>query len=73
MFVAATTDNVFRAFDIKTGKQVWSTTLPAGGQATPMTYSIDGHQVIAIFAGGHHFMKTPVGDYLTAYALPDQS
>jgi quinoprotein glucose dehydrogenase len=70
VFVGATTDNVFRAFDIKTGKEVWGTSLPAGGQANPMTYSIDGHQVIVMFAGGHHFMKTPVGDYLTAYALP---
>ncbi|MGN6159845.1 MAG: pyrroloquinoline quinone-dependent dehydrogenase, partial [Devosia sp.] len=71
VFIAATTDNVFRAFDIRTGKQVWSTQLPAGGQANPMTYSIDGKQVVAIFAGGHHFMKTPVGDYLEVYGLPD--
>jgi quinoprotein glucose dehydrogenase len=73
VFIAATTDNVFRAFDIKTGKEVWSTQLPAGGQATPMTFEEDGKQVVAIFAGGHHFMKTPVGDYLMAYALPDDN
>ena len=73
IFIAATTDNVFRAFDIKTGKEVWSTQLPAGGQATPMTFEEDGKQVVAIFAGGHHFMKTPVGDYLMAYALPDDN
>jgi len=71
VFAAATTDNVFRAFDIRTGKEVWSTQLPAGGQANPMTYSIDGKQVVAIFAGGHHFMKTPVGDYLEVFGLPD--
>jgi quinoprotein glucose dehydrogenase len=71
VFIGATSDNMFRALDIKTGKEVWSTQLPAGGQANPMTYSIDGHQVIAMFAGGHHFMKTPVGDYLDAYALPN--
>jgi quinoprotein glucose dehydrogenase len=71
VFIAATTDNLLRAFDIKTGKQVWSVGLPAGGQATPMTFEIDGKQVVAMFAGGHHFMQTPVGDYLMAYALPD--
>lgn len=72
VFIGATSDNMFRAFDIKTGKEVWSTQLPAGGQANPMTYSVDGQQVVAMFAGGHHFMKTPVGDYLLAYALPKQ-
>ena len=70
VFIAATTDNLLRAFDIRTGKEVWSASLPAGGQATPMSFEIDGHQVIAMFAGGHHFMQTPVGDYLTAYGLP---
>jgi quinoprotein glucose dehydrogenase len=72
VFIAASTDNVFRAFNIRTGNEVWSTTLPAGGQANPMAFSVDGKEVIAIFAGGHHFMKTPVGDYLIAYALPDE-
>jgi quinoprotein glucose dehydrogenase len=61
---------MLRAIDIKTGEVKWSTSLPAGGQATPMTFEIDGQQVIAMFAGGHHFMETPVGDYLVAYALP---
>jgi quinoprotein glucose dehydrogenase len=59
-----------RAIDLKTGKEVWSVKLPAGGQANPMTFEVDGKQVIAMFAGGHHFMETPVGDYLVAYALP---
>jgi quinoprotein glucose dehydrogenase len=72
VFIAATTDNVFRAFDLKTGKLVWSAALPAGGQANPMTFEVNGKQIVAIFAGGHHFMKTPVGDDLIAYALPDK-
>jgi len=71
VFVAATTDNMFRAFDIKTGKEVWSAELPAGGQANPMTFKVGGKQVVAVFAGGHHFMKTKVGDYLEAFALSD--
>ncbi len=70
IFIAATTDNLLRAIDIKTGKVVWSVKLPAGGQATPMTYKARGQQLVVIVAGGHHFMHTPVGDYVVAYALP---
>lgn len=70
VFVAATTDNKIRAIDLKTGKELWHDLLPAGGQATPMTYSQNGEQYLVIMAGGHHFMKTPVGDYLVAYKLP---
>jgi quinoprotein glucose dehydrogenase len=70
VFVAATTDNVFRAIDLRTGKTVWEDVLPAGGQATPMTYRANGRQYVVIMAGGHHFMQTPVGDQLIAYALP---
>ena len=70
IFVAATTDNLIRAVDLKTGKTVWQDVLPAGGQATPMTYEVDGRQYLVIMAGGHHFMETPIGDALVAYALP---
>jgi len=70
IFVAATTDNLIRAVDLKTGKTVWQDVLPAGGQATPMTYEVDGRQYVVIMAGGHHFMETPIGDALVAYALP---
>lgn len=72
IFVAATTDEKFRAIDIKTGKTVWETDLPAGGQANPMTYEVDGKQYVVLVPGGHHFMETPVGDEVIAYALPDQ-
>jgi len=70
IFVAATTDNLIRAIDLKTGKTLWQDTLPAGGQATPMTYEVGGRQYVVIMAGGHHFMETPIGDALIAYALP---
>jgi quinoprotein glucose dehydrogenase len=53
-----------------TGKQLWKARLPAGGQATPMTFEADGHQFVALMAGGHHFMQTEVGDYLLAWSLP---
>ena len=70
IFVAATTDQKFRAFETATGKEVWETDLPAGGQTTPLTYEVDGRQYVAIVPGGHHFMETPVGDAIIAYALP---
>jgi quinoprotein glucose dehydrogenase len=72
IFIAAATDNLIRAIDIETGKTVWSDTLPAGGQANPMVYEQDGRQYLVIMAGGHHFMETPKGDYVIAYALPQR-
>jgi quinoprotein glucose dehydrogenase len=70
VFIAAATDNLIRAIDIKSGKVVWQDELPAGGQANPMTYEVNGRQFLVIMAGGHHFMHTPVGDYFLAYSLP---
>jgi quinoprotein glucose dehydrogenase len=70
VFIAATTDNDFRAIDTKTGKVLWHDKLPAGGQTIPITYEVDGRQYVAIAPGGHHFMETKVGDYIIAYALP---
>tara|TARA_R110002110_G_scaffold12718_3_gene60879 strand:+ start:40161 stop:42536 length:2376 start_codon:yes stop_codon:yes gene_type:complete len=72
VFIAAATDNLFRAIDLRTGKTLWTDVLPAGGQATPMTYEHHGRQYVVIMAGGHHFMGTPIGDALVAYALPDR-
>ncbi|WP_275168206.1 PQQ-binding-like beta-propeller repeat protein [Bradyrhizobium sp. CSS354] len=66
IFMPATTDNVIRAIDIKTGKTIWKDVLPAGGQATPITYEADGRQYHAIMTSGHHFMETPIGDSLVA-------
>ncbi|MDP2128201.1 MAG: membrane-bound PQQ-dependent dehydrogenase, glucose/quinate/shikimate family [Pseudohongiella sp.] len=71
IFIAAATDNLIRAIDIDTGRTVWQDVLPAGGQATPMVYEMDGRQYLVITAAGHHFMETPVGDYVIAYALPE--
>jgi len=70
IFIAAATDDLIRAIDSKTGKVLWSDKLPAGGQATPMTYEAGGQQFLVITAGGHHFMQTPVGDTVVAYAIP---
>lgn len=73
VFIAAATDDLIRAIDIETGRTVWQDKLPAGGQATPMTYEADGVQYLVIMAGGHHFMETPIGDDLVAYAVPKSS
>lgn len=73
VFIGAATDNYLRAFETKTGKELWKARLPAGGQATPMSYvsSHDGRQYVIIAAGGHAHMGTTLGDYLIAYALPN--
>lgn len=71
VLIAAATDNLIRAIDIRTGETLWHDTLPAGGQATPSVYEVNGKQYLVIMAGGHHFMETPIGDALVAYALPD--
>jgi quinoprotein glucose dehydrogenase len=70
IFIAAATDDLLRAIDLKTGKELWHAKLPAGGQANPMIYEFGGRQYVVIMAGGHHFMETPAGDYVIAYALP---
>ncbi|SAK50391.1 glucose/quinate/shikimate family membrane-bound PQQ-dependent dehydrogenase [Caballeronia ptereochthonis] len=70
VFIGATADNYIRAFDVHTGKELWQARLPAGGQATPMSYSIDGRQYIVIAAGGHGSFGTKLGDHVIAYALP---
>jgi quinoprotein glucose dehydrogenase len=69
VFVAASMDNYLKAFDSQTGKLVWKHELPAGAQATPMSYSINGRQFIVIAAGGHGKLGTKLGDYVVAFAL----
>jgi len=70
IFISAATDDLIKAIDIRTGEIVWSDVLPAGGQATPIVYEQNGKEYLLIMAGGHHFMMTPAGDSLVAYALP---
>ncbi len=70
-FIAAITDQYLRTLDLRTGKVVWKARLPAGAQATPMTYrGADGRQYVVIIAGGHGALGTRYGDYTLAYALP---
>jgi quinoprotein glucose dehydrogenase len=73
IFIAAVMDDYLRAFDLDSGEMLWEARLPAGGQATPMTYFLEetGKQYVVIAAGGHGRMGTTGGDYVVAYALPD--
>ena len=69
LFIGATKDEKFRAFNKKTGKVLWEYQLPAGGYATPSTYEADGKQYVVIAAGGAK-MGTKPGDAYIAFALP---
>jgi quinoprotein glucose dehydrogenase len=70
VFIGAAMDDYLRAFDGKTGKELWKGRLPAGGQATPMTYVWKGKQYVVIAAGGHSKSGTRRGDRVIAFALP---
>jgi quinoprotein glucose dehydrogenase len=71
-FMSATLDDYLRAYDVRSGALLWQDRLPAGGQATPMSYVSPktGRQYVVIMAGGHGSLGTKLGDSLIAYALP---
>jgi quinoprotein glucose dehydrogenase len=71
IFVASTQDEKIRAFDKKTGKQLWEARLPAAGYATPTIYSIDGRQYVVIACGGGK-IGSKSGDQYVAFALPQK-
>lgn len=70
LFIAATKDEKIRAFAAKTGEVLWAADLPAGGYATPATYSVNGRQFVVIACGGGK-MRTKSGDAYVAFALPE--
>ena len=76
VFLGGAWENVLRAFDLSTGEELWQGRLPAGPQATPMSFQVklddgDYKQLVVIAAGGHSSMGSDLGDYLIAFALPD--
>lgn len=71
LFIGASKDEHIRAFDKRTGKELWRTKLPAGGYATPATYMVDGTQYLVIACGGGK-MGTKSGDAYVAFALAEQ-
>ena len=72
IFIGAAMDDYIRAYDLENGRELWRARLPAGGQATPMTYYLEStaRQYVVIAAGGHGRLGTTPGDYVIAYALP---
>jgi quinoprotein glucose dehydrogenase len=70
-FLSGSMDDYVRGYDVRDGRQLWESRLPAGGQATPMSYlGADGRQYLLVIAGGHGSTHTKAGDYVIAYALP---
>ena len=74
VFIGATRDSRFRAFDARTGEQLWATELEASAHATPVTYlgKKTGKQFVVIAAGGGGYFRGKVSDTLAAFALPDK-
>ena len=73
IFAGISNEHAIRAFNMKTGKELWKGQLPTAGNALPMTYQVSeaGKQYVVIAAGGHWTGGSPPGDYLIAFALPD--
>jgi quinoprotein glucose dehydrogenase len=69
IFIAATLDGKFRAFNKRTGQLLWETDLPASGFATPSSYEVNGKQYIVLACGGG-MLDTASGDSYVAFALP---
>lgn len=69
VFIGYTLDDMFRAFDVKSGKVLWKADLPAAGAGVPVTYEISGEQYVVIPAGGHSMYATTMGDSVVAYKL----
>ena len=74
VFIGATQEHMIRAYDARTGRELWKGRLPAGGNATPMTYwsAKSGRQFVVIAAGGHGGILSGYSDQLIAFALPKQ-
>jgi quinoprotein glucose dehydrogenase len=71
VFIGATIDGYFRAFDARNGQELWRDRLPAPSQGTPTTYmGRDGRQYVVVGANGGGFFRAPPSDEVIAYALP---
>jgi len=71
IFIGASLDSRFRAYDIQSGKELWSYAVPAPATATPMTFQhSDGRQYVVVSAGGHGGFQTKLSDVIVAFALP---
>ena len=74
VFIGASSDEKFRAFDIDTGEKLWEVSTPASAMSSPMTYEIDGRQFVVVAAGGHLFKGFQnISDHVVTYALPNRA
>ena len=71
IFIGATKDEKFRAFDKTNGEIFWEYKLPAGGYATPSVFQVDGRQYVVIAAGGGGKVVSPSGDAYVAFTLTE--
>lgn len=71
VFIGATADEMFRAYNANSGKELWAYKLPAGGYATPAVYQIKGKQYVIIAAGGGNRNATSSSDVYVSFALPE--
>jgi quinoprotein glucose dehydrogenase len=72
IFIGATKDEKFRAFDIDTGELLWEVKTPSASMSIPMSYAIDGRQFVVTVSAGHQFFyRENITDYIVAYALPE--
>ena len=70
VFIGATVDSRFRAFDARTGKELWSEKIEAPAHSIPSTFlGRDGKQYVIVTAGGGGFLQSPTSDTVIAYAL----
>jgi len=65
-------DKKFRAFDKASGELLWEATLPFAGNATPITYEVNGRQYVVIAAGGGKDPRSGSGGIYVAFALPEK-
>jgi quinoprotein glucose dehydrogenase len=70
VFIGAALDRYLRAFDARTGAELWAGRLPAAGVATPVSYEWEGRQYVVIAAGGRSDTPVPISDSIVAFALP---
>ena len=72
LFIGATDDARFRAFDSKTGKELWAYKLGAAAHSVPATYEVGGKQYVVIASAGGTFLSDPItDDSITAFAVPE--
>ena len=69
LVIGAAAEHKLRIFQTETGREIWSTNLPAAAMSTPMSYQLDDQQYIAVVAGGNDMLDMKRGDYVISYGL----